>query len=194
MLDNSHSEQLQEEARTGFISVKTETRKEDPSPVQPSRNPDFDAKSVNYPQERRNTATEMYTMGSDDELAFEQVQQPETPSKPKNAAPFTTPSKRKYSTMFSDGLPTPVTGRTGASVHDSRKELRGLLDLVSPDSTPTPVRTRDALIQSPPSEDLYTDLLKLLEDEGERIKVSSKARMKALCDEYAWKATGLSRS
>jgi hypothetical protein len=137
-----------------------------------------------------NTAAEaVYAMSSDDERAFGELLQRETPSESSKAAVYTTPVKRKFSTMISQGLATPVTG--SRAVDTDKDSMRSFLDLVSPDSTPTPLRFRDAMPQSDFSDSLLTDLLNMFQEEHTLLTESSKTRFKDFCVEHSRRTSGL---
>jgi len=91
--------------------------------------------------------------------------------------------------MISQGLATPVTG--SRAVGTDKDSMRSFLDLVSPDSTPTPLRFRDAMPQGDFSDSLLTDLLNMFQEEHTLLTESSKARLKDFCVEHSRRTSGL---
>jgi hypothetical protein len=143
-------------------------------------------------RKRKDSDDDAYEIGSDDERAFESLAH-DTPSKSDNDTSFTTPKKRKFSTMVAErGLPTPETGsRTGES---RSSELNSFLDLISPDSTPTPLKFRDAVAEGEAHETLAADVIQILQDDGVGINEKSKVKLRDMLNQYSRKMVGLSRS
>jgi hypothetical protein len=153
----------------------------------------FASVPVGQQQSNGNRSTDVtYGMGSDDERAFGELLHGESPSKYKQNDPYTTPVKRKHSTMISGGFPTPVTASRAADA--PKNEMRSFLDLVSPDSTPTPLRFKDASAQGDSSDSLLTELLKVIHEEKISLTASSRARLKDICAQQARKISGLTQS
>jgi hypothetical protein len=143
-------------------------------------------------RKRKDSDDDAYDIGSDDERAFESLAQ-DTLSRSDNNTSFTTPKKRKLSAMVAErGLPTPETGsRTGES---RSSELNSFLDLISPGSTPTPLKFRDAVAEGEVHETLAADVIQMLQDDGVGINEKSKVKLKDMLNQYSRKMAGLSRS
>jgi hypothetical protein len=146
-------------------------------------------------RKRRGSDDAQYEMDSDDERAFESLA-PEPPGKSDSHNSFTTPisarSKRKFSTMAAEGLPTPATGPH--STVNCGSEMNNFLNMITPDSTPTPLRFREVTVESKSQETLAVAVIQLLQAERVGISESSKVKLKDLLNQYSRKMAGVSRS
>jgi hypothetical protein len=144
--------------------------------------------------------TTSFELTSDDERALLQADKNVTSAGPVNRrVKFETPSKRKHGeTVASGSLPTPEThgkrqmtsANRGGSVTRIREadSLNELLDLVSPQTTPTPGRFKDALGEDG---DLWATLNVILTDENVAVGERARQRLEEACAMHARKNKGI---
>jgi hypothetical protein len=133
-------------------------------------------------------------MTSDDERALVQAErnlEDVTSLKPLARPSFTTPGKRKYTDRFGgNGLPTPETNnkRTWTSrTADSNADE--LLDLVSPQTTPTPAsRFKDAVSDGTA---LWAEIDGIIAADHVAMGDSTRVRLESACNAYARKSKGV---
>lgn len=158
---------------------------------QPSHDPNLTSGS-----EDATVSDQNFNMASDEERMMAEVEAI-TPLKPDPV----TPPKRKFTEMNgAGGLPTPKTG--GKSFTTPSKDgpvNASFLDIVSPATTPTPSRFRDALdagpsaLSSPDLNGLYTDLLYSCQAKNIHIGEEARATLKEVCSLYSRRAHGVEK-
>jgi hypothetical protein len=136
------------------------------------------------------------SMSSGDEEALNQAANivPETPRRAARTDIFTTPGKRKLSEMMVGGLPTPNTNRKalfGPQSAASNRIADDFLNLVSPQTTPTPARFRDALPGSNSSDGIFSDISETLIACNVSLNDGAKTAVERVCNRYALKNRGI---
>jgi hypothetical protein len=119
-------------------------------------------------------------------------------STPRKSDPITPSSKRKFTEMNgAGGLPTPKTrGKTFTTPSKDGPVNAAFLDIVSPASTPTPSRFRNALGTSATAVDLdslYSDVLHSLQSKNIYIGDEARTSLKEICSLHSRRAHGVEK-
>ncbi|KIW07985.1 uncharacterized protein PV09_01884 [Verruconis gallopava] len=125
-----------------------------------------------------------------EENAIRSLQQPQLPLEPK------TPAKRSHIEMH--GLPTPDTigrqhhslGYPVSSPSKRRATDVELLNLVSPTTTPTPVRFRDAVGGSG-DDTLFAEIEQVLSSHRVKLNADTSKAVKAICHKHTLRMQGV---
>jgi hypothetical protein len=149
----------------------------------------------------RGEETTSFELTSDDEQALIRAGENAALAGPVNRViQFNTPSKRKFGEFTNDSasLPTPEThgkrqmtaaSRTGSAMkRRDGDSLEALLDIVSPQTTPTPASFKDVMGED---ENIWTVLENILKDELIIIGDTARERLEGVCVTYARKNKGV---
>lgn len=130
-----------------------------------------------------------YNMTSDEERLMAEVDM----SSPSKIEPRT-PGKRKFTEMNGAGsLPTPKTAGnlfTTPSKAGLSKESIDFLNIVSPATTPTPARFKDAIGTPSSLDSLYNDVMAALDSKNVYVGGEARATVREVCSLYSRRAKG----
>ena len=139
-----------------------------------------------------------FGISSGDEIALSQVADAilcETPKKAVKTHSFTTPGKRKFSDMAVGGLPTPNTNRSPLFASRGAGSISRItddfLDVVSPHTTPTPSRVKNALPSVESSDDIFSNITGALAASNVALNDNAETAVERVCNRYALKNRGL---
>lgn len=135
-----------------------------------------------------------FDMTSDEEQMMAAVEA----STPRKFDPVTPSSKRKFMEMNgAGGLPTPKTGGKSFTTPSKGGPVNAaFLDIVSPASTPTPSRFRNAVGTSATAIDLdslYIDIFHCLQSRSIYIGEDARTSLKEICDLYSRRTHGVEK-
>jgi hypothetical protein len=110
-----------------------------------------------------------------------------------------TPIKRSYSSMNEAGLPTPQTenrvqqlnGNSDVASGKRRATNAEFLNLVSPATTPSPLRFRDAGGAGTADDPLFSDITQALASYGVELKPETANAVQNVCDRSTLRTQGV---
>lgn len=169
------------------------------SPPTPSTSPLNHRQTVSDPTAQQQPVPNSSEIDIGDSSSQGTLQREQTPpSTPRKAAKrddFATPRKQASTNNDTD-YPSPVTGgggdaRGSRSEAQSRKRTAGLLDLVSPFTSPTPTRSKD-VGNGKSSSGLFTDLVHAFKAKNIELNGEVTAVLHQTCAEHDRRALALS--